>query len=69
MILNIPGRGFGPGASVAFVVTRGYSIGEAVVSDELPDRIWYTSPHATTWTAPADHGHEWIVSPHNTTWR
>lgn len=30
MILNIPARGFGPSASIPFVVTRGYSIGASV---------------------------------------
>jgi hypothetical protein len=31
MIANIPGRGFGPSASIPFVVTRGYSIGAVVI--------------------------------------
>ena len=33
MIKNVICRGYGPGASIAFVVTRGYSIGSAVVVD------------------------------------
>ena len=32
MVKNVICRGFGPGASIAFVVTRGYSIGVSTLT-------------------------------------
>ncbi len=43
MISNIPARGFGPGASIAFVVARGFGIGAPVVVTAI----------GGTWTEPA----------------
>ena len=38
-IRNVVTRGYGSGATIPFVVTRGYTIGEVVVSTSAPVRF------------------------------